>query len=90
MPETTDKKPVPPAIQAFFDSEKMRGQPLSYEEFQHDGGVKSRICYYPEKKQGFIASLTTDRKPGELDHKELIDHFLEVAAQLKRAMNLTF
>jgi len=91
MPENKDdKKPLPPTIQNFFDSDRMKGQPLSYEEFQHDGGVKSRICYYPEGKRGFIAALTTDKKPMELDHNDLISLFLDTASQLKQSMGLSF
>lgn len=84
------EKTLPAAIVQFLSEEKMKGQPVSYEEFQFDGGVKIRLCYYPPKRHGYIASVTLDRKPCVLDHEELIEHFLEVSAQLKANFGLTF
>jgi len=82
--------PIPQVIQEFLDSPKMKGQPVSYEELSEGDGVRSRLCYYPEGNRGFIASLTTDRKPCDLDHLELVEHFVEVAKQLKNSLGLTF
>jgi hypothetical protein len=88
--EAPDTSTIPPVIKEFLESPQMKGHPVSYEEFQHDGGVKSQLNYYPEGKRGYIASMTTDRKPGELDHLELVEHFVEVSKQLKASMSLTF
>lgn len=81
---------LPPVIKEFLDSPQMKGQPVSYEELQEPGGYRSRLCYYPEGNRGFIASLTTNNKPGDLDHLDLTEHFIEVSKELKVSLGLSF